>query len=275
MTKLTIKKSWAFMAVLLVVTALALHAYLTEQNSTGLPNINPAPEVTLRSMPNFTAIQDVKEKKERFFNTLYPLIEEENRHLLKKRAAIIKLREQEVLTSHQSKWLNKIMSHYAIDETLPLENKYDLLLRRVDYIPPSLVLTQAAIESGWGSSRFTRKANNLFGQWCFEKGCGVVPSSRDKGKQHELASFKSVNGSIRAYLKNLNTHFAYIELRETRAYLREADIPLTGLALAKTLTRYSEEGDAYVDKVSAFIKFNKLSRFNTSFEQSLVASNNE
>lgn len=275
MTLPTIKTSWAIGAVILATLALTVHFYLTKNSSKGLPRIEPAPEVTLRSMPNLNNIQNVKEKKERFFNTLYPLIAEENRHLLEKRAAIIKLRDQDVLTSGQNKWLSKMMALYAIDETLPLASQYDLLLKRVDFIPPSLVLTQAAIESGWGSSRFTRRANNLFGQWCFEKGCGVVPSSRDEGKNHELASFKSINGSIRAYLKNLNTHFAYVELREKRELLRNTDTPISGLALATTLTRYSEEGPAYVEKVSSFIKFNKLARFNTAFEQSLAAPKGE
>ncbi|BFT32216.1 glucosaminidase domain-containing protein [Alteromonas sp. D210916BOD_24] len=250
------------------------HEYLKNGLSSGLPVIDNRPANTLHSLPDLSHILDVKEKKEAFFSTLYPIIEEENKHLLSQRQTLLTLRQQPFLSRIEQRWLSKAITYYDVDPELPLQEKFTRLLRRVDYIPPSLVLTQAAIESGWGSARFSKKGNNLFGQWCFSKGCGMVPSGRETGKQHEVARFATVNASVRSYLKNLNTHFAYADLRTLRANLREANHPVTGLALASTLLRYSEEGPLYVKKVSDFIQYNELTRFNSQFDKSLLLASN-
>jgi Bax protein len=163
-----------------------------------------------------------------------------------------------------------VAEHYKVKAKLGDEDFFSELLVRVDYLPPSLALTQAAIESGWGSSRFSKQGNNLFGQWCFSKGCGIVPSSRDSDKDHEVAKFKTVNDSVRAYLRNLNTNFSYESLREKRANIRQNNGAITGTELAKTLLKYSEEGAYYVQKVTKFINQNKLQRFTAQFEQSLL-----
>jgi len=226
----------------------------------------------LDKLPDFSQINDVKEKKEQFFNTLYPIIKEENKHVLKLRQVILLLESvpEDELTSKQKVWLNKVATHYKISSEYGVDNFFTSLLERVDVIPPSLALTQAAIESGWGTSRFSKKGNNLFGQWCFSKGCGIVPSSRDSEKVHEVAKFASVNLAVRAYIKNLNTNAAYIELRKMRSKLRENEEDITGLVLAKTLDRYSEEGQHYVTKVSKFIDQNKLQRFTNEFNESIA-----
>jgi Bax protein len=111
----------------------------------------------------------------------------------------------------------------------------------------------------------------LFGQWCFSKGCGMVPSSRDSGKSHEVAKFDSVNHAVRAYIKNLNTNSAYQKLRDIRADIRSKNAEITGIALAQTLTEYSEEREKYITKVTKFINQNKLQRFTQQFNESLVA----
>ena len=225
----------------------------------------------LDKLPDFSKINDVKEKKKQFFNTLYPIIKEENKHVLKLRQIIVLLESvpEDELTSKQKVWLNKVATHYKISSEYGADNFFASLLERVDVIPPSLALTQAAIESGWGTSRFSKKGNNLFGQWCFSKGCGIVPSSRDSEKAHEVAKFASVNLAVRAYIKNLNTNVAYIELRKMRSKLRENEEDVTGLVLAKTLDRYSEEGEHYVTKISKFIDQNKLQRFTDEFNESV------
>jgi len=100
----------------------------------------------------------------------------------------------------------------------------------VDTIPPSLALAQAANESAWGTSRFARQAHNYYGQWCFEKGCGIVPDRRDANKSHEVAAFDSPRESVARYLHNLNSNSAYKSLRDIRSRLKAANKPVTGIA---------------------------------------------
>ena len=94
------------------------------------------------------------------------------------------------------------------------------MLKRVDITPLLLVLAQSANESNWGQSRFARQGNNMFGQWCFRKGCGLVPNRRESGKQHEVAAFETVNASVRSYLNNINSSRAYGRLRDLRQRAR-------------------------------------------------------
>lgn len=124
-------------------------------------------------------------------------------------------------------------------------------------MPVELALTQAAIESAWGTSRFARLGNNLFGQWCRKAGCGIVPLRRTAGAKHEVRRFNNARESVRAYLFNLNTHRAYQKLRVQRAALNKAQQPVTASALALTLDKYSERGNAYVQDMLAFIKHNQ------------------
>ena len=252
--------------------------YLLMNDSSGklFPKAEARSQQRMAKLPNFSKITDVKEKKETFFSTLYPIIQEENMHVLKLRARIIDLKGVPVaeLTKKEQEWIFKIAKHYKQNEDVIEPSLFDNLLTKIDYIPPSLALTQAAIESGWGSSRFSKQGNNLFGQWCFSRGCGMVPSSRDSGKDHEVAKFETVNHAVRAYIQNLNTNQSYIELRKKRAQLREKNEPLTGIALAKTLTKYSEEGSLYIAKVSKFINQNKLQRFTAEFESSMLVVSN-
>jgi len=256
------------------VAAIAILAFqFFSQEDPTLPRIEASPDTTLSQLPDFSTFKDVKEKKEAFFTTLYPIIEEENKQIIKVRNAIINLQALpfESLEPKQLAWIEKVRDYYKVDNESVSQDTFTDLLKRVDVIPPSLALTQAAIESGWGSSRFSRQGNNLFGQWCFTKGCGMVPSARDDDKAHEVAEFGSVNKSVRAYLKNLNTHSAYQTLRDKRAAIRNDSKKLTGISLAQTLTEYSEEREKYIAKVSRFINQNKLQRFTQQFEQSLVA----
>ena len=135
------------------------------------------------------------------------------------------------------------------------------LLLRVDQVPASLALAQAAMESAWGTSRFAVQGNNLFGQWCYQKGCGLVPLRRNAGSTHEVAKFDSVSDAIKSYLKNINTHRAYADLRNDRASLRSAGKPITGHQLAEGLIDYSELREAYVHEIQAVIRINKLSQY--------------
>jgi Bax protein len=132
------------------------------------------------------------------------------------------------------------------------------LLRRVDILPPSLVLAQAAIESGWGTSRFVREGNNLFGQWVTGDTPGQVPSDADPADGYRVAAYDTIAHSVRSYLRNLNTHRAYRQLRHWRADLRAAGEPLDSMILSASLVRYSERGEAYVEDLLRVIRGNRL-----------------
>ena len=139
------------------------------------------------------------------------------------------------------------------DQTLLAET-----LLRVNVVPRSLALIQAAKESGWGTSKFARLANNLFGQQCFVKGCGIVPTARAAGRKHEVERFVTVQDAVAGYAYNLNSHPRYAELRRIREKLARTDQPITGVALADGLLAYSERGAAYVAEIQSMIRQNKL-----------------
>ncbi|NIP49271.1 MAG: flagellar biosynthesis protein FlgJ, partial [Phycisphaerae bacterium] len=139
-----------------------------------------------------------------------------------------------------------------------------LLLRRVDTLPPALVLAQAANESAWGTSRFARLGNNIFGEWTFKPGTGIVPEGRPEGATYEVRKFKSIYQSIRSYINNINRHNAYRNLRRIREKLRKSSKQVTGTALAKGLEKYSQRGEAYVKEIQLMIRQNNLERINTA-----------
>ncbi len=150
---------------------------------------------------------------------------------------------------------------YSVDTEA--ENDQDLvneLLLRVDVIPASLVLAQAANESAWGTSRFALEANNIFGQWCFEEGCGIIPNRRVAGATHEVKSFDTIEAAIEGYFLNINSHHLYAGFRQERARLRRLGRRLDSIVLAQRLDRYSERGKSYVDEVQTLIQQNNLAQ---------------
>lgn len=269
--------------LLIVLVAIVLvfgTNYWLSNNQSSLPNVAAKAAEPIPSLPDFTLFTDVQTKKETFFELLYPIIQEENAHVLSVRKALLGLQQVDALSNSERQWISEVAEYYKIenDDDTPVEINQaliDELLVRIDYVPPSLALTQAAIESGWGTSRFSREGNNLFGHWCFVKGCGIVPSDRDEGRYHEVAKFSTVNQAVRAYLRNLNTHYAYEEFRDLRAQLRNNNKPLTGKALANSLGHYSEEGEHYIQKVSRFIDHNKLQRYTRQFEEAVIQTESQ
>lgn len=207
----------------------------------------------------------VQAKKDRFFGFLAPLVEQENQRILGVRQRLKTLLAQinNGATLHEADrtWVENLGKDYrvpiALDEAG--EGAYvTRLLKRVDVIPLSLALSQSANESAWGTSRFAVEGNNYFGQWCFEPGCGLVPEGRPKGKKYEVAAFDDPYGSVRAYIKNLNSHPMYQELRDIRAELRTYGETPSGSALSEGLERYSARGEAYIDELQSMIRFNNL-----------------
>ncbi|RUO22373.1 peptidoglycan hydrolase [Aliidiomarina iranensis] len=211
------------------------------------------------NVPDFSAIADIPTRKAEFFSYLLPAVDEQNEHILRQREQLLQLHakygQSGVLETQEQQWLQSLAEFYRVDAESQ-EDVFATLIRRVDIIPDTLVLIQAANESGWGTSRFAMDARNFFGQWCWTKGCGLVPSGRGEGQIHEVREFNSVTESVRSYIRNLNTHDAYQELRQIRAELRQTEQPVMAQPLTYGLMAYSERGEDYIIELNQMIRFN-------------------
>lgn len=217
-------------------------------------------------LPDFDQIKEVSARKQAFFEYLAPVVATENQRVLRQRERLVELAERlqagERLTWLDRRWLGRLAGEYDVNWERDGEGddrleSVAMLERRVDAVPVSLALVQAATESGWGRSRFAVEGNNLFGHWCYRRGCGLVPERRNTGAAHEVAAFDSVSASVRRYLHNLNTHAAYAPLRAIRARLRDNGDSPSAMALADGLTRYSERREEYVDEIKTVIRVNR------------------
>jgi Bax protein len=212
----------------------------------------------------------VSNKKLTFFESIYPLIERENISILRTRDKIISVKKKlitnKALLASEKTWLTVLAKKYRL-----LKNKDDMtalvnrLLVNVDIIPPSLALAQSANESAWGTSRFARVANNYFGQWCFSKGCGIIPAQRSASSRHEVKSFNSAQESVRGYIKNINSLKSYATLRKIRHQSRIKSVQPDGHTLAKGLLKYSSRGNKYVNEIQKMIKQNNLITYDERF----------
>lgn len=216
----------------------------------------------LGPLPDFSKILDTKARKLAFFNYLRPAIKQQNLHYLSLREQLksinTRLAAEKEITKSQKKLIDKLGQRYRVNQELTAVQRVNELLLRVDVIPESMVLAQAAMESGWGSSRFAREANNLFGQWCFTQGCGLVPSRRSSGKTHEVKKFSSVDAAIADYFRNINSHPAYKKVRKIRSNARLSKQNLSGYEMVAGLDKYSTKGQVYIDELRAMIRGNKL-----------------
>ncbi|MDA1301437.1 MAG: glucosaminidase domain-containing protein [Proteobacteria bacterium] len=225
------------------------------------PEALPVPVI----MPDFSTYTDVRARKQAFFDYMLPLVRNANAAVAAERRFLLRLREKLAggitISKRDSGSLLQLADKYLVDSQKPPPGMVADLIKRVDTIPASLVLAQAANESAWGTSRFARQGKNVFGIWCFRDGCGKVPNARDPGKRHEVASFDSVQDGVSYYLLLLNTHPAYAQLRSLRDEKRRVDEKPTGATLAEGLLRYSERGGAYVRELQAMIRVNQLQRY--------------
>lgn len=237
-----------------------------DQDSVTLDALPPLPDWAHTDLPDFTSYRDTAEKKAAFFSFLYPRIVLANTRVLMLRDNLQILETRTELSKAEETWLERQADRLRVDAELGSAKMYDLLNRRLDVIPPSLIMAQAANESAWGTSRFARKGNNLFGQWCFTAGCGLVPLSRKEGASHEVASFESPYESIRAYITNLNRHASYQALRNTREQARAKDRFPSGTTLAQGLIGYSERGAAYVEEIQSMIHYNNLGYYDQQYK---------
>ena len=202
--------------------------------------------------PDFANITDVKEKKRLFLMAITPIVMAENQRVRNDRSAVERLVKAGLPAegSADRRELASLLAPYG----LKLEGTTsELILARLDEVPSALVLAQAALETGWGTSRFALEGNSLFGQWTMKVGDGIAPSARAEEDSHEVKAFPSLQASVRDYLRNINTHGAYQELRQARALLRAEGLPLDSAALAAGLARYSERGTDYVDDLTRLL----------------------
>ncbi len=221
------------------------------------------PQISGDQLPDFRPL-DAQVRKTEFFAFLDPIVADVSDDVSEERAFIEesadKLAAGESLSWLTRRKLNRLAEYYEVattDADLATE-VLPALRQRVDIVPRSLVLVQAAKESGWGTSRFALQGNNLFGQRCYSAGCGIAPTGVQPGAAFGVARFSSASASVASYVRNLNTHPQYADFRRMRQSLRNSDSKLTGLVLADSLIDYSERGEAYVAEIKAMILQNSL-----------------
>ncbi|MEC4724026.1 glucosaminidase domain-containing protein [Shewanella sp. D64] len=224
----------------------------------------------LSLIPDFASIPLVSDKKQAFFDYLRPWVRLQNGIINDERQFLQRslqhINDGLVLTEAEYFRIEEISNKYQYSPRTINAETIQKLLIRADIIPESMVLIQAANETGWGSSRFAREGLNFFGQWCFKKGCGLVPQSRTSGMSHEVAVFKSVEDSVASYMRNLNSNAAYSLLRSIRADMRAQNKEPTANELVYGLVNYSERQEAYIDELLEMLRHN---------QQYLVGNNEE
>jgi len=200
-------------------------------------------------------IENSKKKKEFFIQIVLPLIIKENNNIRLDRKTLFSIINKSNNTDAEKKWLVKKYKQYGVSS-----RDLSTLKIRMDEIPVSLAIAQAAKETGWGTSRFAQEGNALFGQWTWS-GEGLKPKDAEEGKGHKVMKFNILQASVRAYQRNLNTHSTYKFFRKARAEMRDAGEQLDSIVLSKYLNKYAETGNQYVEVLQKIIKQNKLKDF--------------
>ena len=212
--------------------------------------------VALTLLPNeIKMIENTKKRKEFFIQIILPLVLKENNNIRIDRKRLFTIINKSNNTALEKKWLNKKYKQYGIPS-----KDLSVLKIRMDEIPVSLAIAQAAKETGWGTSRFAQEGNALFGQWTWS-GEGLKPKNADKNEGHKVMKFNVLQASVRAYQRNLNTHSTYKDFRQARAKLRDLGKKLDSLILAQYLIDYAETGEQYVEVLQKIIKQNNLKDF--------------
>jgi len=212
--------------------------------------------VSLSLLPEeMKMIESVKKRKNLFIQIILPLILEENDVIKLDRKKLFNILNRSNNTNNEKKWLNSKFKKYGV-----VNKDLSTLKIRMDIVPVSLAIAQAAKETGWGTSRFALEGNALFGQWTWS-GEGIKPAAADSDSKHRVMKFKILKASIRAYQRNLNTHSGYREFRIARAELRDNNQKLNSFILAKYLDKYAETGEEYTKIVKKIIEQNNLTDF--------------
>ena len=203
-------------------------------------------------------IESSKIRKDLFIKIVLPLVLSENNRIKRDRTTLFKILNKNNNTKSEKDWLKKKFKQYGV-----VSKDLSTLKIRMDIIPVSLAIAQAAKETGWGTSRFAIEGNALFGQWTFS-GKGIKPAGSDKNDKHKVATFSVLKASVRAYQRNLNTHSSYKEFRKARAIQRDNDENLNSLELANFLNEYAETGEEYTKTIKKIIQQNSLKDFDNA-----------
>ena len=215
--------------------------------------------IALDSFPlEIKMIENTKKRKDFFIQIVLPLILQENNNIRLDRKRLFSIINKSNNTELEKKWLKKKYKQYGIPS-----RDLSILKIRMDEVPVSLALAQAAKETGWGTSRFAQEGNALFGQWTWS-GEGLKPKEADESQGHKVMKFNVLQASVRAYQRNLNTHKTYKEFRLARAQLRDAGKPLDSIFLSKYLDEYAETGQQYVKIIQKIIEQNDLKDFDNA-----------
>ena len=201
------------------------------------------------------SIESSKKRKDLFIKIVLPLILSENNRIRIDRGMLFKVLNKNNNTKAERDWLNKKFKQYGV-----VNKDLSTLKIRMDEIPVSLAIAQAAKETGWGTSRFAIEGNALFGQWTYS-GQGIKPAAASKEEKHKVATFSVLKASVRAYQRNLNTHASYKDFRKARAIQRDNDETLDSYELSNYLTDYAQNGDEYIKTLKKIIDQNKLKDF--------------
>lgn len=224
------------------------------------------PPIILESFPpELSQLSSAKRKKRLFLKALLPMVLLANNEIAQERTKLLLISEQvqqkQPLDEEQLHLLVTLQQRYSVTGDPTAEKTLATLQRRINLVPAELALAQAANESAWGTSRFSQLGNNLFGEWTFTPGTGIVPEGRPEGATYEVKRFDTLYDSIRSYLRNLNTHAAYTDFRTLRAEAAARGETLNGEILAEGLLQYSTRREDYVLDLQNLIRQNNLERF--------------
>ena len=200
-------------------------------------------------------LQSTRLKKETFIKIVLPLVVAENERILADRKKLKSVSKKKKTSDLEKLWLRQKLLEYKVKK-----GNIEELLLRMDIIPTSIALAQAAKESGWGTSRFALEGNAIFGQWTWS-GQGIAPLDRASNKKHKILKFPILRASVKAYQNNLNTHRSYTKFREKRLFLREKNNDISGLKLTDTLKNYAQTGTEYIKILNKIIRQNRLTDF--------------
>jgi len=216
----------------------------------------PVKPIYLSQLPkDLNRLKNAKKKKDTFIKIIIPLILDENNKILENRKKLFKILGKPTNSMGEKRWLKRRFKEYGIKK-----GDITTLKVRMDIIPPSIAIAQAAIESGWGTSRFALEGNAMFGQWTWSKN-GIEPTEKSKNKSHKILKFSMLRSSVKAYKNNLNTHNGYKEFREKRAELRKNNKKISGLKLVNYLYNYAGTGKEYIKILKRAIDQNGLTDF--------------
>ena len=212
--------------------------------------------INIDLLPNeIKSIESSRKRKELFIQIVLPLILDENKKIKIERKTLFSILNKNSNTEAERNWLKSKFKQYGV-----VNRDLTTLKIRMDEIPVSLAIAQAAKETGWGTSRFAQEGNALFGQWTWS-GEGIKPAGSEEGETHKVMKFKILKASVRAYQRNLNTHKSYREFRKVRAIQRDVYGKLNSLELVNYLNRYAATGNEYTKILKKIIQQNQLNDF--------------